>query len=76
MKTKDSLIYDLIFSEETIYKINLGDYVDDIYNYDEFVESIKFIMKKSKVIIVKSSIKLDSKTAMWELKVKKYYVEV
>lgn len=71
MRSKDDLIYDLVFSDETIYKINLSDYVDDIYNYDEFVESIKFIMKKSKVIIVKSSIKLDSKTAMWELKVKK-----
>ena len=71
MKTKDSLIYDLIFSEETIYKINLGDYVDDIYNYDDFIESMKFIIKKSKITIVKSTVKVDSKTATWELKVKK-----
>lgn len=71
VKTKDQLIYDLIFSDETIYKIDLSEYVDDIYNYDDFVESIKFVMKKSKVTIVKSSIKVDSKTAMWELKVKK-----
>ena len=71
MKTKDQLIYDLIFSDETIYKIDLSEYVDDIYNYDDFVESIKFVMKKSKVTIAKSSIKVDSKTAMWELKVKK-----
>jgi hypothetical protein len=71
MKTKDQLIYDLIFSDETIYKVDLSEYVDDIYNYDDFVESIKFVMKKSKVTIVKSSIKVDSKTAMWELKVKK-----
>ena len=71
MKTKDRLIYDLIFSEETIYKINIGEYVDDIYNYDDFVESIKFIIKKSKITILKSSVKVDSKTAMWELKVKK-----
>lgn len=71
MKTKDQLIYDLIFSDETIYKIDLSEYVDDIYNYDDFVESIKFVMKKSKVTIIKSSIKVDSKTAMWELKVKK-----
>jgi hypothetical protein len=71
VKTKDQLIYDLIFSDETIYKIDLSEYVDDIYNYDEFVESIKFVMKKSKVAILKSSIKVDSKTAMWELKVKK-----
>lgn len=71
MKTKDILIYDLIFSEETIYEINLGEYVDDIYNYDDFVESIKYIIKKSKITIVKSVVKIDSKTAMWELKVKK-----
>jgi hypothetical protein len=61
----------LIFSEETIYEINLGEYVDDIYNYDDFVESIKYIIKKSKITIVKSVVKIDSKTAMWELKVKK-----
>lgn len=71
MSAKDELIYDLIFSDETIYKIDISEYVDDIYNYDDFVESIKFVMKKSKVTIVKSSIKVDSKTAMWELKVKK-----
>jgi hypothetical protein len=71
VKGKDILIYDLIFSEETIYEINLGEYVDDIYNYDDFVESIKYIIKKSKITIVKSVVKIDSKTAMWELKVKK-----
>ena len=43
----------------------------DIYNYDDFVESIKFIIKKSKITILKSTVKVDSKTAMWELKVKK-----
>jgi hypothetical protein len=71
VKTKEDLIYDLIFSDETIYKINLSDYVDDIYNYEDFVESIKLIMKKSKVTVIKSTIKVDSKTAIWELKVKK-----
>ncbi len=71
VRTKEDLIYDLIFSDETIYKINLSDYVDDIYNYEDFVESIKLIMKKSKVTVIKSTIKVDSKTAIWELKVKK-----
>ncbi len=71
VKTKEDLIYDLIFSDETIYKINLSDYVDDIYNYEDFVESVKLIMKKSKVTVIKSIIKVDSKTAIWELKVKK-----
>jgi hypothetical protein len=71
VKNKDDLIYDLIFSSENHFNINLGDYVDDIYQYDEFVESIKYILKKSGVTIVKSTIKVDSKTAYWELKVKK-----
>ena len=71
VRTKEDLIYDLIFSDETIYKINLSDYVDDIYKYEDFVESIKLIMKKSKVTVIKSTIKVDSKTAIWELKVKK-----
>ena len=71
VKTKDDLIYDLIFSEETIYLINISDYVDDIYSYEDFVDDIKLIMKKSKVTIIKSAIKVDSKTATWELKVKK-----
>jgi hypothetical protein len=71
VKDKNNLIYDLIFSNDYSFNINLGDYVDDIYQYDELVESIKYILKKSGVIIVKSTIKVDSKTAYWELKVKK-----
>ncbi len=71
MKTKDDLIYDLIFSDETIYIINLSEYVSDIYSYEDFVDDVKLVMKKSKVTIIKSTIKVDSKTATWELKVKK-----
>ena len=71
MKTKDELIYDLIFSETTVYRIDISEYLDDIYGYEEFVAEIKKILKKSKVGIVKSSVLVDSKTAIWELKVKK-----
>ena len=71
MKTKDSLIYDLIFSEKTVYRIDIADYVDDIYRYEEFVADIKKVLKKSKVYIIKSSVMVDSKTAIWALKVKK-----
>ena len=71
MKTKDELIYDLIFSETTIYRIDIAEYLDDIYKYEEFVGEIKKVLKKSKVNIVKSSVLVDSKTAIWELKVKK-----
>ena len=49
VKDKEELIYDLIFSEKLDYKINIADYVDDIYQYDDFVEDMKIILKKSKV---------------------------
>ena len=71
MKKKEELIYGLIFGEETSYVIDLGEFVEDIYDYDSLVDEIKAILRKSKVTIIKSSIKVDSKTALWELKVKK-----
>jgi hypothetical protein len=69
-KTED-LIYDLIFSDETYYSIDISNYIKDIYQYDSFIKDIRNILKKSKVKIVKSDVKLDSKTVVWELKVKK-----
>jgi hypothetical protein len=71
VKDKEELIYDLIFSENLDFKLDIADYVDDIYQYDDFVEEIKIILKKSKVKIVKSVVNVDSKTAIWQLKVKK-----
>lgn len=71
MKSKDELLYDLIFSINDSYMIDISDYIDDIYKHTEFVSDIRKILKKSKVMVVRSSIVLDSKTAIWELKVKK-----
>ncbi len=71
MKNKDELIYDLIFSEKTDYGIDIADYTEDIYKYEDFVTEIKKVLKKSKVKIIKSEVKLDSKTAIWQLKVNK-----
>ena len=71
MKDKDELIYDLIFSEKLDYEMDLADYVDNIYQYDYFIDDIKMILKKSKVKIVKSLVTVDSKTATWKLKVNK-----
>ena len=56
--TKD-LIYDLIFSEETEYLVNVGDYIRDIYKYDTFIDEIKLILKKSKVTLIKEKISVD-----------------
>lgn len=71
MKDRRDLIYDLIFSEKTVYSIDISEYIKDIYRYDEFVSEIKAVLRKSKVTILKSSVMVDSKTATWELKVKK-----
>jgi hypothetical protein len=71
VKKTDDLIYDLIFSDETYYLIDISNYIKDIYQYDTFISNIREVLKKSKVRIIKSDIKLDSKTVIWELKVKK-----
>jgi hypothetical protein len=67
----DDLIYDLIFSNETYYSIDISDYIKDIYQYDIFISDIREVLKKSKVKIIKSDVKLDSKTVIWKIKVKK-----
>lgn len=71
MQNKEDFIYDLIFSRNLDYKINLANYVDDIYLYEEFIDEIKSILKSAKVKVIKSDVKLDSKTAIWHLKVNK-----
>ncbi len=71
MKNKDELIYDLIFSDKIYFNIDISEYITDIYQYDDFVNDIKKILKKSKVSIIKSDVLLSSKTAIWEIKVKK-----
>ena len=68
---QDDLIYDLIFSKKTHYRIDISDYVSDIYKHDDFVDHIKTVLKRAKVKVVKSFVVLDSKTVIWDLKVKK-----
>ena len=71
MKDKEALIYDLIFSETTDYKIDVAEYIEDIYKYDKFIDEIKSVLKKSKVSILKEKVDLESKSAIWNLKVKR-----
>ena len=71
MNEKEKLIFELIFGDESNFIIDIGLFVDDIYQYDDFVTDIRNILRRSKVMVVKSGIKVDSKTATWELKVKK-----
>jgi len=68
---KNKLLYKLIFAESDEFNIDIADYVSDIYDYDDFVSDIKSILKKSKVVVISSDVKLDSKTAIWYLKVRK-----
>jgi hypothetical protein len=71
VKNKDDLIYDLIFSDKMNFSVDISDYITDIYQYENFVNDIKKILKKSKVSVINSSVLLSSKTAVWEIKVKK-----
>ena len=71
MKSEDDLIYDLIFSEKESFKIDISEYILDIYQYDDFINKIKKILKKSKVKIIVSDPLRSSKTVIWNLKVKK-----
>lgn len=71
LKDKDELIYDLIFSSRNEFIIDIGEYIQDLYKFDEFISEIKEILKRSKVSIVKNSVDVDSKSVIWKLKVKK-----
>lgn len=69
MVNKEKLIFDLIFSDQTEFIIDIADYIENIYRYEEFISEIKKILKKSKVNIMDSYINTDIKTVTWELKV-------
>jgi hypothetical protein len=71
VKKTDDLIYDLIFSNNTYYLIDVSEYIKDIYQYEDFILKLREIMKKSKVHIIKNEVLIDSKTVIWELKVRK-----
>ena len=71
VKEIDGLIYNLIFSDQTEFVIDIGEYIENIYQFEDFVSDIKNILKRSKVSIVKNSVDVDSKTVTWRLKVKK-----
>ncbi len=71
VKERDDLIYDLIFSSQTDYIIDISEYISDIYKFEEFVNDIKDILKRSKVSVIRHSVDVDSKTVIWKLRIKK-----
>ena len=42
MKKEDDLIYDLIFSEKESFKIDISEYISDIYQYEDFIDKINY----------------------------------
>jgi hypothetical protein len=71
MKNKDELIHKLIFSDENQFVLDIGDYTEDIYNYENFIDGIKDILRKSKVSIIKTDITVNSTGVIWKIKIRK-----
>lgn len=71
LNSKDRLIYDLIFSEDDQFSINISEYIEDIYKYDKFIAEIKKVLKKSKVDITSEKLNLETNSVIWEIKVKR-----
>jgi hypothetical protein len=67
----DELIYRLIFSKENEFVIFINNYIEDLYTYDKFVDKIKSILRRSKVMVVRESIQVDMNEVRWNLKIKK-----
>ena len=65
---KDKLIYDLIFSDMTEFSIDVSGYSDD---YDFFVDEVRQILTKSRVVILNSTIDVNGNKINWKLKIKK-----
>jgi hypothetical protein len=71
MNQKEELIFNLIFSKNTDFEIYIEEYIINIYEYDIFVDEIRYILLKSKVMLVKDTIIADDKSIIWKIKVKK-----
>lgn len=76
---KEELIYDLIFSNEDKYSINIADYIEPLYRYkyDRFIKEIKIILSMSKVQIEKEVLNINSvNQIIWVIKTKKVSQDV
>jgi hypothetical protein len=67
----DKLINELLFGKYTNFKIEVMDYIKDIYNSDEFVADTKIIIKRGKVQIVKEKVIVDKESVIWEFTIKR-----
>lgn len=71
MKEKEILIYNLLFSDDEDFNIEVSDFIEDIYKYDRFIDEMKKILKKSKVSIQREKINIQQNSVIWEIKVKR-----
>jgi hypothetical protein len=71
VKERDKLLYELIFSEEEDFVIDVSDYVEDLRTHMEFIGGIRDILRRSKVSIINHNVNVDSNTVTWTLKVRK-----
>ena len=59
-----------LFRRES-FEIKVSEYTQDIYKYDRFINEIKDILKKSKVVISKEKVDLEEDCVLWSLSVKR-----
>ncbi len=64
MKSKEDLIYDLIFSKKNEFEVDMADYIKKIYKYEDFLEEIKKVLRKSKVMVVSEEVKIINEKDM------------
>ena len=69
--SSDNLIYELIFGEKEDFSIDISKYMENIYEYDNFIDDMKKILKISRVKIISSSVDVNSRSVTWKLKLKK-----
>lgn len=75
MIDKDDLIYELIFSDETEFTINMKDYIKKIHRYEKFIEEIRDIIFKGKVNIISEEVEVVNVSKkieiIWTIKLSK-----
>lgn len=74
MKSKDDLIYEMIFSKKNEFEIDMADYIKKIYRYEDFIVEIKKVLFKSKVMVISEDVEIINEKEIkiiWRIKVKK-----
>ena len=74
MKNKDDLLYELIFSDNEDFIINISDYMNPIYNYEDFITEIRKIIIISDVCIIGEGVEVINKglvDIIWTIKVRR-----